>query len=265
MMLDLLTEADAGAAAALSKTFNWPHRPDDWALFLSLGQGMAWREGGRLLGTAVFFPLDAMHGAVGLVQVSPALQGRGIGRRLMEAVMAIGAGRSLRLHATAAGAGLYARLGFRAAGVVQQWQGVVGAGGPTSRTAEDADLSEICAFDRQATGLDRHTLLRRLFDASTTHLSGPRGAITGYAMRRTFGRGALLGPVVATDEVVATALLAGLQQPGFLRFDAPDASIPFQRVLSAAGLDSVEDVQVMVHGKWPAAPSVFALGSQAFG
>ena len=265
-MLDALTPSDAAVAASLSQAFGWPHREADWSWFLHLGQGVAWREDGLLLGTAMMFPLDAGHGSIALVLVSQALQKRGIGRRLTEAAMALGAGRSLKLHATAAGAGLYTRLGFEPRGVVQQWQGVVGAGIDAPRMAAPSDFVEICTLDRAATGLQRTTLLRALFAAGPTALSGPAGALSGYAMRRQFGRGALIGPIVARDAAEAGCLVAGLQRPGFMRLDTP-ADAGLIEALGTAGLASVEDVQVMVRGAWPAhaGAAPFGLASQALG
>jgi GNAT superfamily N-acetyltransferase len=257
-MQDTLTPADAPAAASLSTGFGWPHRVEDWAMALSLGRGVAWREAGELLGTAMMVPLDAGHATIGLVQVAPSLQGRGIGRCLMEAAIALAEGRNLMLHATPEGAGLYAKLGFEACGVVQQWHGMTShAGSPAALAA----LDEIISLDRAATGLDRQALLRTLFAAGTAHVDGAGG----YAIRRIFGRGALIGPVVASSDAAAVALVAGLGRPGFLRVDIPAGRVALAQALAGMGLASVSDVTVMVRGTWPPAPGLFALSSQAFG
>lgn len=264
-MLDALLPSDAPAAAALSSVFGWPHRSEDWALFLSLAEGVAWREGGALLGTAAVFPFGPDHGSIGLVQVAPALQGRGIGRRLMEAVIERGAGRSLMLHATPEGAPLYAKLGFEPRGLVQQWQGVAAgpAGAPHRATA--TDLPSICALDEAATGLRRAGLLQALVRVGAVTLSGPAAAPSGYAIRRRFGRGQVIGPVVAQDEAAAIASTAALREPGFLRLDIPARASALAASLTEAGLAQVDTVQVMVRGAWPDAPSVFGLSSQAMG
>ena len=267
-MQDALLASDAAAAASLSAGFGWPHRVEDWASFLRLGQGVAWREHGALLGTAILFPLDARHAAIGGVQVAPALQGRGIGRRLMQALMDMAGPRNLKLHATAEGLGLYARLGFQPSGTVEQWQGTVGRGNASPRLATHADLPALRALDRAATGLDRGAVMHMLLETGTIVLDGPAGAPSGYAVRRRFGRGALIGPVVAHDVAAAAALVAGLQQPGFLRLDVPAGCGLIQK-LGAAGLAPAGDVFVMVRGEWPGAagtgPAVFGLASQAFG
>jgi GNAT superfamily N-acetyltransferase len=260
-VLDALHAADAAAAAALSAAFGWPHREADWDLFLRLGQGVAWRDDGGLGGTAMWFSLDAGHASIGLVQVSPALQGRGIGRRLMRAVMDAAAPRGLLLHATAAGAGLYAALGFAAAGTVQQWQGEWAR--PAAVAAHPAGLETIAPLDHAATGLQRRALL----DALLPHAVVASEA-GGYAMCRRFGRGDLVGPVVAPDEAAAIRLVAPLATPGFLRLDVPAAARELTRWLAAGGLACAGEVVAMTTGAWPIPPGPakgWALASQALG
>ena len=69
----------------------------------------------------------------------------------------------------------------------------------------------------------------------------------GYAMRRDFGRGALVGPIVAASPDEAAGLVMSLQQPGFQRLDVP-AGCGMIEALGERGLVSIEDVQVMVRG-----------------
>ncbi len=257
-MLDALTQTDAADAAALSSVFGWPHRLADWQNFLRLGQGVAWRENDVLQGTAMWFALDAAHGAIGLVQVAPGLQGRGIGRRLMRAVIDQAQPRSLLLHATAEGAGLYASLGFVAGEMIQQWQG-----GWTADTGGHvgAELSEILRLDRRAMGFDRGALLRQIMDAAVSNESG-------FAMRRHFGRGQVIGPVVADGEASAIRLVSAIATNGFIRLDIPASAARLAAQLRLCGLACVGEVQAMTKGDWPqqAGPMRrYALASQALG
>jgi len=268
-MLDPLRHGDATEAAALSAAFGWPHRPADWDLFLQLGQGVACRREGRLVGTAMWFALDDSHASISLVQVAPDMQGQGLGRRLMRAVMQDAAGRSLKLHATLEGAGLYAALGFTAGGIVEQWQGhadIPPCAATGIRAATPEDRAAISRLDQAATGLDRASVLDTVMREAVVAVAGLPGAVTGFVVRRLFGRGALLGPLVAPDEATAIALASFVAEPGFVRMELPGT--PLKAWATAHGLACVGQVQTMTTGHWPAptAPHTrIALASQAFG
>jgi GNAT superfamily N-acetyltransferase len=252
-VINVLTAADADAAAALSAGFGWPHRPVDWELLLRIGRGFGLRENGVVVATALWYPLGPDHASIGSVQVAPHLQGQGIGRKLMDAVIQDSAPRRLMLHATAEGAGLYAKLGFRAAGTLQQWQGLYAGATPGSgavRPAVAADRSAITALDA-ASRAARDDVLDAWMDGATVAVHGAPGAVNGYAMRRSFGRGQLIGPVVASDESVALALITFLAVPGFLRIDIPADAAALQAWCLAWHLRSVGDVQLMLRGDWP--------------
>ena len=262
-MIDALTAADAAAAAGLSAGFGWPHRREDWELFLQAGHGFAWRQDGALLGTALWFPLGPAHASIGGVQVAPQLQGQGIGRRLMAAVLDDAVPRSLMLHATAEGKALYERLGFRSAGLVQQWQGICHpspAGG--ARLAVSSDRATISALDA-AIRVARDDVLDIWMQGATVAVCGQ----AGYAVRRSFGRGELIGPVVAYDEATALTLLQFLAVPGFLRVDIPADAPLLAGWLAAAGLAHVGDALPMTRGEWPVPvrSRVWAPATQAMG
>lgn len=268
-MLDSLKPGDATEAAALSAAFGWPHRPADWDVFLQLGHGVACRRDGRLVGTAVWFALDDSHASISLVQVAPEVQGRGLGRRLMRAVMDDAAGRSLKLHATLEGARLYASLGFTPGGIVEQWQGdadIPPCAATGIRAAAPDDRAAIGRLDQAATGLDRALVLNAVMRDATVAVAGPPGAVTGFVVRRLFGRGALIGPLVAPDEATAIALARFVAEPGFLRMELPGASL--KAWATVCGLATVGQVQGMTTGDWPAATApatLTALASQSFG
>jgi len=121
-MVDLrrMTVDDLAAGHALSSEQKWPHRIEDWEMLLSLGLGYVAERDGAVIGTAMawLYGLDAA--TLGMVIVSPAAQGMGLGRRLMEAVMADLGDRTILLNATDEGAPLYRKLGFESIGPVFQ-------------------------------------------------------------------------------------------------------------------------------------------------
>ncbi|MDP0927178.1 GNAT family N-acetyltransferase [Paracoccus onubensis] len=208
------------AALRLSEQVGWPHRVEDWELNLSLSDGVAVMEGEDLVGTA-FCTRFGDVALLNMIIVDERRRGRGLGRRVMEEAIALAGGREMRLVATPEGMPLYRKLGFVSVGQIAQYQGVALGNTPelpvSPGRAEDAD--RLTAMDRDATGMERGKLLRRIAGQGRVLL-----AEGGFAMLRDFGKGHVLGPVVARDEATARALIAeGARRcaDGFLRIDIP--------------------------------------------
>lgn len=159
--------SDCEAAARLKKIVGWPHRLADWRFGLTHGEGVAACREGELMGTAMRWRWGERHAAVGMVIVAPPLQGKGIGRRLMNAVLSGMEDRTLLLHATLQSRALYELFGFRVTGEIRSHQGVVGpAAMMSSRPAEllrraghdDAEL--LSTLDARAAGMPRSAVIR---------------------------------------------------------------------------------------------------------
>jgi GNAT superfamily N-acetyltransferase len=278
VMLRPLTDEDLPAAQALSASFDWPHRVEDWRFMLALGAGIAAEQEGRLAGTALHWRYGADRGALGMVNVAPALQGRGLGRRLTEATLAELDGRVVALHATEAGLPLYQSLGFTPSGIVRQYQGAVFqaglidlAEGERLRPIGRSDPEALAALDRAVTGTDRRPVLDALLAAGTGVVLDRAGEAIGYALLRRFGRGHLVGPVIAPDAPRASALIGHFlasRSGQFLRIDVPEES-GLSPWLAGLGMADAGAVTRMVRGR-DARPTAggarsFALISQAFG
>ncbi|WP_104492924.1 GNAT family N-acetyltransferase [Paracoccus denitrificans] len=258
-------------AVELSRLEHWPHRPEDWALIHGLSRGVVALSGGRVVGTAmatVFGPVGMMN----MIIVGLDMRGRGLGRRLMEGAMALAAPREWRLVATEAGLPLYRKLGFAEQGRVVQHQGILtGVAAPAGIDwAGEDDLDAIAGIDRDATGADRAPLIRALLHAGRIAVLHRAGGVAGYAALRPFGRGAVAGPVVATDADEARDLLSFLlsdRAGQFLRVDTTEDS-GLASWLTGLGLAHVGGGIGMSRGT-PAARSGdfhrFALAAQALG
>lgn len=274
--LRALARDDLPVAVALSQAVGWPHRVEDWAFALALGDGIALMHEGRVAGTAMAWPFGPRWGTLGMVIVDAALQGRGHGRQLMEAATRALGDRGIVLHATQSGEPLYRRFGFVADGLVMQHQGAafsVGLVPPRQgerlRPAGRADRAVIAALDAAATGMDRSAALATLLEDAEPIVLDRDGVATGFAMLRRFGRGKVIGPVIAPDAEGARLLIAhwlGQRQGEFLRIDVPEDS-GLSPWLAEAGLPAVDPVLRMVRGTPPAPAAVRAFGliSQAFG
>ena len=105
-----ITAAHLPAARNLSLKVKWPHRLQDWQFVENLGSGFVAEDAGEIVGTAMYWKHDARYASLGMVIVSPARQGHGIGKRLMSMVLDELKGRTVLLNATPSGQPLYGRL-----------------------------------------------------------------------------------------------------------------------------------------------------------
>ena len=265
--------SDLDDVTALVKTLQWPHRREDVALFMRLGAGhLARDQEGALQGVALWWAFEPAAARLGLVMVDPDSQGRGIGRRLVEQILQEAGNRSMMLLATEAGKPLYDKLGFRTVGACRQYQGPYEGRpqpDPQIRPAGPSDMPAILALDEAAFGAGRAPALSALRELGRMAVIEARSGITGYAIERTFGRGTVVGPIVAADEEDAIRLFRALALPGFVRVDAPVGAKDFDRFVQDQGLAAVgADSPVMLRGSW-SDPSpnarMFALSSHALG
>lgn len=262
------------AAAALSRQAGWPHRREDWELVLALGKGFAAVEDERLVGTAMATLYGESCATVNMVIVDAAMRGRGLGRLLMNAALDAAGARECRLVATAEGLPLYEKLGFVATGEILQHQGTV-LPVEAPRTIEWAGpeaAAELAGLDAAAFGARRDALFEALARQGRFAVIRQNGAIAGFAALRAFGRGEVVGPVVAPDAETAKALLSfvfAARTGAFLRVDTT-AETGLAAWLAARGLTHAGGGVPMRRNAPRAAHAAaslttFALASQALG
>lgn len=272
-----MTAVDVPAAHALSVKLKWPHRLEDWAMLQRVAEGFVVEDAGQLIGTAFACPQGA-YATIGLVIVSDDYQGKGIGRRLMEqALQACGAATAV-LNATLAGVPLYASQGFIEFGRINQHQGqveplspLVLEAGESCRDARAGDWPRLLELAKAGSGLDRTRVFDDLHDAiERTVILERDGKSCAFAMLRAFGRGHVIGPIVAQTAEQARSLIAELlaELPGaFVRLDI-QADSGLGEWLSAVGLHQVDSVAQMARGTPPqtvGGVQQFALVTQAMG
>lgn len=275
-----MTEADLGQAHQLSVEVGWPHRPEDWRLVFSLGHGfIACDAIGRALGSAMWWPLGENLATVGMVITSPRLQAQGSGRRLMDMVFAQTGTRDLRLNSTRAGYRLYRSLGFEPIGRIFQHQGramtleadAEPIEGTMLRPATPADLAIVARLDTQACGADRTAAIAALLAVSVGIVAERGGQPVGFSLCRPFGRGHVVGPIVAQDDAVAIALTrphVAVHEGEFLRVDTAQENGAFGAYLEASGLTMYDTVTPMIRGAAHAGTGpvrTFGLVNQALG
>lgn len=201
------------------------------------------------------------------------MRGRGLGRRLTTTALEQAGDRECRLTATADGLPLYEKLGFVATHDVRQHQGIVGqvSAPPAVEWIGSEHLQTPTALDRATFGADRAALMNALAGEGRFAAITNEDGIAAFAAVRAFGRGEVVGPVVAQDRDQARALIAFIlsgMQGCSVRIDIPeDAGLsPW---LEGLGLAHVGGPVAMLRGasNIPGStnPRIFALASQALG
>lgn len=270
---------------ALSISVGWPHRAEDWQLLREVGHGIvALDEIGRVLGSAMWFPYREDFSTVGMIITSPRLQTQGTGQWLMKRVFSELPGRNLRLNATRAARRLYLSLDFKPEKTVYQCQGIARLGDQPQDFKPDGefrplaadDLDAVIACDAAGYGVERTALITRLFEQSVGYGLFRGGMLSAFALCRTFGRGHVVGPVVACSDADAIAVVRPhvAQHAGqFLRLDTHKESGEFATFLSQSGMSVYDTVLTMSLGKRLAdfavekqgAPATYGLATQALG
>jgi GNAT superfamily N-acetyltransferase len=262
-------------ALKLSQEMSWPYLLKDWEFALQLGRGFVVTSAGAVVGTALWWPYGDTHASAGMIIVSKAVQGRGYGARLMDALLAAARPRIITLNSTAEGLALYARRGFASIGLLHQHHGI-----PSQRrdmpplgdvrTMVPSDFEAIAGLDREATGWTRREMLSRLIEVGDGYVLLRDGIPRGYAISRLFGRGYVIGPVVAESPTDARALIEAALAPlgsAFVRIDT-SASSQLGQWLEGIGLQQVGDATTMVFGTQAQSTGparTFAVANQSFG
>ena len=194
----------------------------------------------------------------------------------MDELMRQADGRAVVLNSTREGLRLYEQLGFVAYGQVNQHQAVLAAAPPKSpangviRRLRPEDIAQIRDLDCRASGMGRARLLDALFAVGQVAVIEHEERVQGYACVRPFGRGVVVGPVVARDAMDAKAIVATLaasHRGSFVRVDVP-ATSGLSPWLEDIGLPQVDRVVSMARGKPPARAAdatLYALSNQSLG
>ncbi len=272
-----MTEDDLPAAYGLTQAVRWAHRLEDWQFMHRVGTGFVAEEGGALVGTGLCWKFEESHASLGMIIVSPEGQGKGIGRELMRLILEELGDRCILLTATPAGRPLYEKLGFVPTGSVDHHQGtmlqtapIAPAAGECIRPVVASDLHELAALATRALGMPRDEMIAQLLNVAEGVLIEKDGKAIGFSMIRRFGRGHMIGPVVAPDAERAKALIAHWAETyagSFVRVDVTGES-GLGAWVETLGLALVEPSVRMVRGLVPVSVgtvSQYAILSQAIG
>jgi GNAT superfamily N-acetyltransferase len=271
-----LEPGDLRQCVALSVDRGWLPEEAKWSLLLTACDtfGVDAPDGQGLAGAVVLTRWGPELASVGMMLVAARYGRRGLGRTLMEHLLAEAGEATVTLFATEPGRPLYEKLGFVP---VRRNVPFVGAFRPgtsrtrgtsstletpdqsdnskkraDSRSAAPADLAGILAVDAAAFGADRGRILRRLpgFAERIVVLEDDAG-ICGYAAAwRNGPQVTVIGPVVAPDANGATRLIADLARTarGQVRLDLDPDRPELPAWAHAHGLQPVTRTTVMARG-----------------
>ena len=263
-------------ANGLSDALGWPYRLEDWAFAHALGDGLALRHDNRLIGTGMRWHYGSRFATVGMIIVDAAFRGQGLGARLVDGLLQGAGDRSVILNASPDGLELYRRRGFRRCGLTCQHQGIARPvpafkASYSIERANESDWPVLIKLDVAAAGMPRGHLLGALAGCGTVSvLRGEDGMAQGYAVCREFGRGHVIGPVVAPSADEATALIAHAMSALAGRFVRVNTSAQsgLGGWLEEHGLIQVGTEEAMVRGTLPATSPharIFSLCSNSLG
>ena len=220
MQIKALTVDDVDQAQRLVIEAGWNQTPQDWLIFLELGQAYQVSTAmGEVVATAATLPYPPHSGWVSMVLVSQKHRRQGIASALLGmCIQALKAANlSPWLDATQAGRAVYLPLGFNDGLNISRWRlsqrcPALQLPPQSSRVRPlvPADWPRIGALDLMAFGADRTALMHQLHARSTSFscVAEQNGQIRGFLLGRVGRTATQIGPLVALDEPTALALLA---------------------------------------------------------
>lgn len=262
------------ALHCLSACVGWPHRRSDWETNLETGLGIvAVDEMQRVHGSAMCFPYGDGAAAVGMVIANPKLRSSGLADMLAREAVDRSGGRRVFLNACRGDVPFYRGLGAKRGENVFKYEGVLKVNLVAFAPIRDfapGDFAKVLELDQTSYDTDRSAVLSGLLAKSDIRVIERAGRVVGFAMRRRFGRGYVIGPIAAeigSDAVaLATSLLADLNGQ-FVRIDTRHTDGVFQQFLRSLGLRCKPDVVTMTFGRNPRIGSLtsYALSSHSTG
>lgn len=259
-----IADGDMDAALALVAESGWNQVAADWRVFMDEGHAFVATDAGQVVASAATLPFQGF-GWISMVLVARSHRRQGIATRLLQHCIA-----SLRsegfipaLDATPAGRTVYQPLGFRDGWAITRWRRN-GAAAPfpphrsdaTVRAMRDGDWPQVEALDAPAFGAHRTEILRNLYGRSRGFacVAERNGRIVGFLLGRDGRLATQIGPVVASEDDVASALLAhalariegpvlidALDEHGQLRTQLPAAGFAVERGYTRMALGTDPD------------------------
>jgi GNAT superfamily N-acetyltransferase len=263
-----LTLADAEPGYHLSSEAGWNQTIEDWRMMLTVAPALGQLDDdGVPAASALVMPYGGRIGWIAMVLTTAGYRRQGLATANLRWAIDLCAERGLiaGLDATPAGREVYRPLGFRDLWSLKRWMCERAAPDERARAAraeqesstdvvirpvDDADLDDLAVLDAALFGAPRDKLLAylRLNQPRHARIAVDGGKTVGFVLARTGRLAHHVGPLVAPDAPVASALLkqalAGVD--GQVSIDIPDHQTAFQQQLKELGFAPVRPFMRMI-------------------
>lgn len=255
LSLVALAAEDVGSCLTLSEGAGWNQTGEDWLFQLCVGTGTGLKTGGgELIATGVVLRAYEDIGWIAMVLVAPAWRRKGLGRQVMEGVIANSPCRHLALDATDVGRSLYEGLGFRPIERIVRYR--------LSRNLERSTCPVISAARAGTPFRGVAEMLAHRPDVTVLH------AGSACALVRPGLTAIHVGPLVGGSEADAESLVRSLltDSEGDLLLDVPARAGTFCRRLERLGFQAERGFTRMSRGRaYLASPGTFATAGPEYG
>lgn len=258
----------------LSRSVGWTDSESDWRVLHEGALVLGIREAGTLVAQGTLASYGS-SGYIGKMVVDPGHQRRGLGGRILDALLAEAERRSvatLGLVATEAGRKLYESRGFAVVGDVIVLEGEGAARDSWEGIMPVSDPGVLRLIDERHLGCRREAMLEARLRESIASCVIERadGKAAGFGLATDQGARALCGPIVAPTEEqarrLALFLFGAVGKP--VRIDVPAEQASFRGWLRGLGFREQPPRPELARGKGPLpwrVPARFALAAQAWG
>ena len=280
MLVRDMTPNDIEAGLRLCRASRWNQLESDWSLFLKLSPAgcRVAEKNGTVVGTVATLRYQDRFSWLSMVLVSPEERRTGVGTRLLyEGLALLEDVTCIRLDATETGRQLYMQHGFADEHAIARFTTAsdparIAPPSGSVRLMHEQDLAAVFDWDREIFGADREPVLRSLFARSPNCAwVAVASDIQGYCFGRPGFLYHQLGPIVASDEIVARDLVSQcLTHKGGQRcgIDAPPHCASWLDWLNSIGFTRERSFVRMYRGenRYPGHPKcVFGVVGPEFG
>jgi GNAT superfamily N-acetyltransferase len=214
-----LRSRDLEDALRLSTQAGWNQVAADWWRIFELAPAgcLAGELDGRVVATATVASFGKTAQWIGMVLVDESLRGRGFGSTMFSSILSLArslGGDAVGLDATHLGRPVYLKQGFADVAPIDRWSGVLRESGPSPglELIDRSTFDDVAALDRAACGADRSEFLVHLMNEPD--VVGVTEPGLGFGFLRPGRTRAHVGPLVASDDAVASRLLSRLAKLG---------------------------------------------------